>query len=858
MATDNNTGSDDVKSIIIGIDNKNGTFTYETNQFINDDPTNKIKPDAVDKNPYTTLQQNITNNQFVHIKVERNNTEPALINQSRPTFKLNNQWYTLILDKKSDIDKFVDNTWFDLNYDMYSISDDIYNMFKLIDEKDIIIANIKFFLDPKHDYLSNFKQQDQFKLLRGIRKDNQDEYKKQLEHLFFAIKTFYFMKNQNQIDEQFKNKFNRFGFPNIYGDASHFISALQMLFDINKYCSDCIKTGDGKFTDGKNENATIEAIKNIIDRRYFYLKIHQGETLTDEDYTEKYNYKIFEDEYIKECRNKFTSQDDKIKIESFFEDKLNGSAFKIITDVTENFITPLTTQFIILKGEYVKIKDYKHISQIIKLDKLDHFIYVNKLYNYFIDDTYLSKNIDNQLIETGEICFNLYKKNDPEIISVVSETYKLQYGDIKNFLPRSFDVVLYKKYDGSSKSDENIVETIITQYIITKSFNTFTENKKEENTVKSAKNDDLRFGLCNFTGNLSYFTAAMQIMFCILKDTSMFGSFTTNYTDDKNAKYDKYLYRNINHVITEIFSIISTGYSEYGNYKTYKTATKAAGTNTPDSIINYFADVNFIETYADYFDVMFKVQDKTLINDDIKNSVFYKLVLAYNTEIKTEIAEFTTEIKDATNLETEPQKRLEAYKTMISVREKIFKETYNLDKFTALLNTFYNFLIPDHRAKIHYSNGSDDTQTFKDGHDALLKIQTDNYTTERDFNTKAKTGPKFIIDINLSSTSDGFFKETKKIENVEYNLKGFVAKSIGHDKYYSYFQKHKTDDSFIQLNDCEIINLSDDTKYMKYAVLKKTLENKSMYVSCMLFQIGDDKFVNTGASTLESFFTLFI
>lgn len=238
--------SENVKYLVVGIDNKTGSINY-----ITEDPE-KIVDSASSTNPYEVLEESIEPSanadadvKFVKIKVIKSLTQP--INKStdqQPYFELNKAWYTLILDapvNPRETSGVVTSKWFG----DYALEQDPFTVFKRFYNWDLVVKNLKYLFNlPPGE--SNFNAV--FSEIEQSKNGSFDQIQKALIKPFFAIKTILDMALTRDAvssdDKQIKvmgffiNGQPRYGYPNISGDKSALITALQMLYDVRLFSPD--------------------------------------------------------------------------------------------------------------------------------------------------------------------------------------------------------------------------------------------------------------------------------------------------------------------------------------------------------------------------------------------------------------------------------------------------------------------------------------------------------------------------------------------------------------------------------------------------------------------------------------------
>jgi hypothetical protein len=490
------------KYVIIGVEN-DGNFTYY------DGDKDLGKTDS--RTPQEILSSQTTE-ETKHVKIE---VIRSAIEQ-KDSFKVGNYWYTLVLDKTCKLDPAfrVTKDWF-TNVNDY---DKIFNIFKpydaQIDIKISVIENLKFLarLDKSQTtFYKDFPEVEPVPHMSDI-----GEMQKKLLIPFFAIKSVLDMSRYRieeetkvKVDNYFINYVGRFGFPNIRGDASHIIASLQMLYDISSRCNNCIK-------DPKIPTTVLPHIRD----RHFYLK--DGEQ-------DKQIYDF--DNIIKPYK---TNTGDAI---SFLDSVIDKSEVDFFRYETEGTIFTPTTKTIIVEdklGTYSsKLIGYKEVGRIYRLKSLNHYIYHELKTDMIYDDvsivpkdnTLLAYKDDTSTISLyvkvgttyRELLNTKFKINDDDLDDFLNRKWatNLEENDTQNLLPSIDDIDKFRS--GIAETDNKIIDDIIVQYLADKSI---MDTKIIMSKTFNGSED--RFGVCNFLGYMSFFTAAMQILYdCLPKKSGV-------------------------------------------------------------------------------------------------------------------------------------------------------------------------------------------------------------------------------------------------------------------------------------------------------------------------------------------------
>ena len=477
------------KHVIIGIGNDN-TFTFideNSNQSIN--TNDRRSPHEILDNPNGT--------EFVKIEVKRTN-----VKSGDTSFQVGQYWYNVVLDRPcTDRIERVTKEWFKgvANFDK------IWDKFNIYKNKsgvlDIVIANIKNLISLE-DQTSFFKDFKEMKDMQTM--DKVEDIQKALIRPFYAVKTIIDMytgrddKYGKLVKNYFINDAGRFGFPNINGDKSHIIASLQLIFDISSRCKNCLKN-----------SAIIDPVLKHVRERTFFL----------EDKKQNDAIEIFE-RTIKNAN--YTSFTEPVVF------------IKSLTQLTEvEYVTlnadPWTRKVVIAIKSVGQDPanqthdDYKEIGRIHLLPFLKHYIYFDVQKGIIYDDmSAMPKDeVNNLLINADKnFCITLFVKRGLSYREFLQDKFNIKSEDLDLFLNRAYasnielqtlmpNIEDIDKFMDNNMGTRNIVlNHLITMYLADKSIAQTKEIQKANLTPIQS-----RFGLCNFNGQLSYFTAAMQLMY---------------------------------------------------------------------------------------------------------------------------------------------------------------------------------------------------------------------------------------------------------------------------------------------------------------------------------------------------------
>jgi hypothetical protein len=487
---------DNVKYLVVGIDNKTGSINYIT------DDSDKIIDSAKDTTPYDVLEDSIepsdTNDvKFVKIKVLKSLTQP--ISQStnkQPYFELNKAWYTLILDAPVDpreTSGVVTSKWFG----DYVLEQDPFSVFKRFYNSDLVIKNLKYLFNlPSGESTFN----EVFPEINQSKNGSFDEIKNALIRPFFAIKTVLDMglkrdakslDNPNQtilVPGYFINGRSRYGYPNINGDKSSLITALQMLYDVRLISPDCIKTFGGYII--------TKMHAHIKFRNYFLRKNESPENIGDFDTD------------AKKFLSSLNGEDDVFGI---LKNCLDTTSTDCKIEFIETVDTDPTANLVILKNSkpLAKTTGYELISQVLTLTGLNHHIYFNnkerKVYNdvEIRDNQNLTFNVEAEKIW-------LYKKIGETYRELLVNKYRISNDKIDDAIKRNplLSYVVDRFLKENLAENNSLISKFMKQYLADESLIDL-----EKLAITPFSGINYRHGICNYTGYMSPFIAAMQLIY---------------------------------------------------------------------------------------------------------------------------------------------------------------------------------------------------------------------------------------------------------------------------------------------------------------------------------------------------------
>ncbi len=570
---------DNVKYLVVGIDNKTGSINYIT------DDSDKIIDSAKDSTPFEVLDEssdpssssNTDDVKFVKIKVIKSLTQP--INNStdqRPYFELNKVWYTLILDAPVDpreTSGVVTSKWFG----DYVLEKDPFSIFKRFYNWDLVVKNLKYLFNLPSDE-SNFNEV--FSAIEQSKNGTFEEIQRALIKPFFAIKTVLDMglkrdaksieSNQTVlVNGYFINGQERYGYPNISGDKSNIITALQMLYDVRLISPDCIS---------RPEIQKMHA--HIKFRNYFLRKNESPESIGDFD-TDATDFlrsltgndDVFQ---ILEACLDTTSADCKIKFLKSNDEKTDDKNLVILKSSK-----PLS-----------KTDGYELISQVLTLTGMNHHIYFNSKEGTVYNDVEIRKN-QNLLFNTDPEKIWLYKKIGQTYRELLVNKYRISNSKIDLAIKHNplLSFVVDRFLKDNLAENNSLVSKFMKQYLADESL--FDLERLAETTFTGI---NYRHGICNYSGFMSPFIAAMQLIYDAVPLKSKIDYSANLSTTILNLRTFENQLLNTEYCLQRIFeniqTVISTGNG--GKYNPLSLNILNPFGNYENIFYNYQLCVNYI------------------------------------------------------------------------------------------------------------------------------------------------------------------------------------------------------------------------------------------------------------------------
>jgi hypothetical protein len=579
--TATSTVSDNIKYVIVGIDNQTGSINY-----IKDDSDTIVDSANKERPPYSIFEEpsNSDSITYVKFKVKKSSTQPIQNSNDRtPYFELNKSWYTLLLDQHvspRETSGIVTKEWFGTGLDK-----DPFSIFKRwFYNTELVLKNLKYLFNlPPED--SNFNKV--FPEIDQSKDGNFEEIQQALIRPFFAIKTFLDMKSSrtvtNNIGERvelfFTSGRKRYGYPNINGDKSKIISALQMLYDIRNRCPECVS------------HVLDKLLTHIYAQHYFLKKDENEDNIGD-----------FERDINTLLKTTFDAKT--FGVLDFLKSYTTPTAAVATTpspgttppsievyNTLPDDLSRLTKNLVIIESDKplpksIEGKGYKLVGEISELRDLNQFVYTN------FEEKSIYNDVEIRLLDGSSLQYlagpkkiSLYRKLGSTFRELLEQKYNISKSDIERTLRgnRFINFIDYFLSDNVFENNKHI-ENFMSQYLSDQS-------KMDLEKLINTKFNGLTFrhGICNYSGTLSYFTAAMQLAYdcCLYKSGIDYNKniFSTDGKVSADVRMAEFELKNIEYCLERVFENIQTSLKQ----REYSDPTKITTDATPSvPAENYF------------------------------------------------------------------------------------------------------------------------------------------------------------------------------------------------------------------------------------------------------------------------------
>jgi hypothetical protein len=607
------TVSDNIKYVIVGIDNQTGSINY-----IKEDSDTIVDSANKERPPYSIFEEpsNSDSITYVKFKVKKSSTPPIQNSNDRtPYFELNKSWYTLLLDQHvspRETSGIVTKEWFGTGLDK-----DPFSIFKRrFYNTELVLKNLKYLFNlPPED--SNFNKV--FPEIDQSKDGSFEEIQQALIRPFFAIKTFLDMKSSRPVTNDrgesvelfFTSGRQRYGYPNINGDKSKIISVLQMLYDTRNRCPECVSHDLDKL------------LTHIYAQHYFLKKDENEDNIGD-----------FENDVNKLLG--FTFDAKAFNILDFlrsYTTPVAGTTPPSI-DVLGPFVgetslpdfSSLTKNLVIIESDKplpksIEGKGYKLIGEISELRDLNQFVYTN------FEEKSIYNDVEIRLLDGSSLQYlagpnkiSLYRKLGSTFRELLEQKYNISKSDIERTLRgnRFINFIDYFLSDNVFENNKHI-ENFMSQYLSDQS-------KMDLGKLIDTQFNGLTFrhGICNYSGELSYFTAAMQLAYdCglyksgIVYSKNIFADSSNQVSAD--VRMAEFELKNIEYCLERVFENIQTSLKqrEYSDPTTITTVAINIPSEQSVPAENYFYNYRIC---ADFLVNAKNVYSKFLVPAAGKNS----------------------------------------------------------------------------------------------------------------------------------------------------------------------------------------------------------------------------------------------
>lgn len=634
----------DFKYIIIKIDPHTGSFIYE-NTIVDQASADAISDDVpIGKTPYETLNETHEQPKNIKIKVKRLAAKPTV--DEKYTFELDNKWYTLLLNERvvGGIEPYVTKDWFSDT----TLAKNPFDAYIIFDSHDEVVKNIKYLyrLGSLNQCDFNTKFVNFVKVAVTTAVSTIEDIQKSLVAPYFAVKTVIDMMVTKTDDNgtAFPNYYinslgfngSRYGYPNITGDKSHIIAALQLLYDITGFCNNCVKTANA---------GSIKDLHQHVKFRTYFLK-NRSEQIG------QFNEKINKDFSTYTTPYAFLQgvlDDTLIQFDdSAYAAAATGAATAAATAAAPIVFDKDKSLLIVRGNAIVDGTSAELIGQIYKFKDFDQYIYYDAKTKFMYNDVEVRD-------DPNTITTLTYYTDPTDIISLYRLTTKQTYRDLflkKYLIDNDFIEFVLSRNKTISYIDEFIsndalyvkkqsinVDLFVKQYLAYKS-----DTELNELIANKFDNVNPRFGICNYTGDFSYFIAAMQMVYdcCPMRSHNL-----SNHTMQKDKpNYNTLIMQILNaeysvsRICSNIETILPPGNKE-SNINPLTLNLSMPGGKLLNVFLNYKVCVEYIQNMIDTF--LTRLVDKTIgdticenLADKIENNYYFHALTKYREQIKVD------------------------------------------------------------------------------------------------------------------------------------------------------------------------------------------------------------------------------
>lgn len=237
--------------------------------------------------------------------------------------------------------------------------------------------------------------------------------------------------------------------------------------------------------------------------------------------------------------------------------------------------------------------EFELMGQICKINNIDHFIYYDNKNGFIYNDVEIRENKD-LLYICEKRKLSLYRKKGQTYRDLLKDIFLLTDDDIKNTQAGNKTINFVETFVSKDDSEKSkMLKNFIVQYLADKS------RFELERLIRTPFSGNVfRHGICNYSGDLSYFMAGMQMLYdCVLFTYGK--AFTANAltNTDATTKMFEFQLLNLEYCLRRIFENIQTtidnGQKENFDPLALMT-TPVSGEPSENVFYNYMLCINFI------------------------------------------------------------------------------------------------------------------------------------------------------------------------------------------------------------------------------------------------------------------------
>ena len=225
---------------------------------------------------------------------------------------------------------------------------------------------------------------------------------------------------------------------------------------------------------------------------------------------------------------------------------------------------------IIVQGDRVveKTKGYELIGQICKLQDVEHYVYYNYKEKMLYNDVEIREDKQgNQVLYyiDNTMSISLYRKLGSTYRDLLIKKYYISDDDIEFTLKQNKTMLFVDNFMSDDVyANSAQIRTFMLQYLSSRS-----KRELDKNIKLLFTGDHFKFGICNYTGDMSYFTAAMQMLYDCVPFRSKIVFAENKLGSSETVKMFEFQLLNNEHCLSRIFDNIQVKIDPQNGSKNY-------------------------------------------------------------------------------------------------------------------------------------------------------------------------------------------------------------------------------------------------------------------------------------------------